>query len=105
MNGATTVNHSDDDPSDPILRSLTQDQLDVLEASLTNDENSSDEDLCQYFVAEIGLTDAQANQALTYRPLYLLNSYLSGSGPIFEGEHAVTMEMQMGTASAPRKPR
>jgi hypothetical protein len=89
---------------DSILESITLKQLRALEDVLTNDENSSDEELHRYFIDELDLTDIQATQALTYRSLYLLNMYLQGHGPIFVGEDAMTGEMLLGSASAPRKP-
>ncbi len=90
---------------DSILEAITLKQLRALEEVLANDENSSDEELRRYFIDELGLTDAQAGQALTYRSLYLLNIYLQGHGPIYAGKDALTCEMILKKGSAPRTPR
>nr|WP_255692673.1 hypothetical protein [Luteimonas sp. XNQY3] len=53
----------------------------LVEDCLSNDEDSTDEELLDYFVSN-GLCDAQARQALSYREQYLLNIYLNDFTPI-----------------------
>jgi hypothetical protein len=89
---------------DSILESITLKQLRALEDILSNDDNSSNEELRRHFVDQFGLSEDQAKQALTYRPLYLLNMYLQGHGPILIGEDAPTSDTLLGLAPAPRTP-
>ncbi|MFO6204308.1 hypothetical protein ACLBVK_34955, partial [Pseudomonas aeruginosa] len=62
---------------DPILAALPPSLLKLVEGSLSNDEVSSDEEMQEYFISN-GLTEEQAQQALTYRDQYLNNIYLDG---------------------------
>ncbi|HHG5367074.1 TPA: hypothetical protein ACPWM7_003993 [Pseudomonas aeruginosa] len=66
---------------DPILAALPPSLLKLIEGSLSNDEVSSDEEMLGYFI-DNGLTEEQAQQALTYRDQYLNNIYLDGFTPI-----------------------
>ena len=90
---------------DSKLESITLKQLSALEDILSNDDNSSNEELQRLFVDQFGLSEDQAEQGLTYRPPYSLNTYLQGHGPILVGEDAKTCHTLLGLASAPRKPR
>jgi len=90
---------------DTILSSITLKQLSVIEDQLANNEDAEDSELLDYFVKEIGLSEEQARQALTYRGLYRLNMYLQFHGPITMGEDAMTCQMILGTRAQPRKPR
>jgi hypothetical protein len=73
---------------DAILSSLTPDQIVHVEDVLSNDDSSSEEELLHFFQT-IGLTEAQAQQALTYRTQYLCNIFLDGRAPILMGEQAL----------------
>lgn len=81
---------------DPILSTLTLDQLQLVEASMSNDENSSDDELRDYFVSEAGLTEEQAAKALTYRTDYRLNIFLTGWTPILQGDNAICFDPMKG---------
>lgn len=63
--------------------SLKPDQFVWIEDVLSNDEESSDEELRMYFVAN-GLADEQAQAVLVHRQDYLLNIYFVGQGPLHE---------------------
>lgn len=67
---------------------MPEDLLRFVEDQLSNDEVSSDDELLAHFI-DNGLTPAQAWQALTYRTLYHLYSYLEGFTPIRQGEQAL----------------
>ena len=73
---------------DPILTSLPDSILRLIEGELSNNESSADEELLEHFVGSGGLTEAQARQALTYRDQYLANIYLDGFTPIRKGTGA-----------------
>ena len=73
---------------DPILAALSPSLLAVVEGQLSNDEVSSDEEMLEHFISN-GLTQPQAEQALTYRNLYLNNIYLDGQTPIRIGDQAL----------------
>lgn len=73
---------------DPILTSLPEPELRLVEDQLSNNEVSSDEELLHHFVGS-GLTEEQARQALTYRDQYLANLYLDGFTPIHKGSEAL----------------
>lgn len=53
-------------PMAPAFSALTETQLHTIEDLLSNDENSSDEELVTFFISE-GIPEASARQALTYR--------------------------------------
>lgn len=68
----------------PTLKyNLKPDQLAWVEDILSNGEESSDEELRVYFVAN-GLADEQAQAVLVHRQDYLLNIYFVGQGPLHE---------------------
>ncbi|HBP0979054.1 hypothetical protein QRD40_05205 [Comamonas sp. Y6] len=73
---------------DPILATLPAELLQLVEGSLSNDEASSDEEMLKHFISN-GLTLPQAEQALTYRNLYLNNIYLDDQTPIRVGNQAL----------------
>ena len=73
---------------DPILASLSEPLLRLVEDQLSNNEVSSDEELLDHFVSS-GLTKAQAWQALVYRSRYLCNIYREGFTQILEGAQAL----------------
>ncbi len=60
---------------------LTYDQVYFVEDILSNDENSTDDELVEYFIGN-GLTANQAEVVLNHRDDYLLNIYLTGHGPL-----------------------
>lgn len=66
---------------DHLLASITPEQLRYVEAVLTNDEASSDEDLRKCFV-EAELTEEQVRRALQYRNRYIGRLHLNGQTPI-----------------------
>jgi hypothetical protein len=70
------------------LSSLTVEQLRFVEAELSSNEVSSDEQMHGAFVAA-GLTEAQAIRALQYRSRYLQRMYLEGHTPIRKGDDAL----------------
>lgn len=72
---------------DPILAALPPSLLTFVEGQLSNDEASSDEEMLEHFIHN-GLTQPQAEQALTYRNLYLNNIYMFGQTPIRVGNQA-----------------
>ncbi|MEA9585950.1 hypothetical protein VC279_06440 [Xanthomonas sp. WHRI 10064A] len=73
---------------DPILAALSPSLLAFVEASLSNDETSSDDEMREHFVRS-GLTKEQARQALTYRDQYLDHVYLEGFTPITSADEAL----------------
>ncbi|MAM55741.1 MAG: hypothetical protein CMN25_00175 [Salinicola sp.] len=66
---------------EPAFLALTETQLHTIEDLLSNDENSSDEELVTFFISE-GIPEGSARQALTYRDRYLTTIYLNGHAPI-----------------------
>lgn len=73
---------------DPMLASLPDSLLRLIEDHLSNSEVSSDEELLEQFVG-IGLTEAEARHALSYRHQYLTHIYLDGFTPIRKGREAL----------------
>lgn len=73
---------------DPILTSLPDSLLRLVEDQLSNNEISADGDLLEHFV-ESGLTEIQARRALSYRDQYLTYIYLDGFTPIRLGSEAL----------------
>ncbi|MAY01378.1 MAG: hypothetical protein CMQ38_00195 [Gammaproteobacteria bacterium] len=73
---------------DPILTSLPESLLRLVEDQLSNNDVSPDEELLDHFICS-GLTEAQARQALTYRGQYLVNIYLDGFTPIRKADKAM----------------
>ncbi|MBP0714248.1 hypothetical protein ABXK61_13095 [Burkholderia sola] len=72
---------------DLILMVLPPSLLEFVEVQLSNDEVSSDEEMLEYFINS-GLTRPQAEQALTYRNLYLNNIYMLRQTPIRVGDQS-----------------
>ena len=66
---------------DELLVGLDARILDAVEDALSNDESSTDAELAQYLM-DIGLTEAQANRAVSYRDLYRLHLWVAGCTPI-----------------------
>lgn len=66
---------------DSLLSGLPDLVLRFIEDQLSNDHDSDDEDLLALFQV-IGLSDAQARRALSYRAQYRGTAYLNGSSPI-----------------------
>jgi hypothetical protein len=66
---------------DILLSSITAKQLRFIEAVLSNDENSTDEELRARFSAA-GLAEAQVTRALQYRYLYVGRFYINDQTPI-----------------------
>lgn len=73
---------------DPVLTSLPDTLLRLIEDHLSNNEDSSDEELIEHFVGS-GLTEIEARQALRYRNQYLAHIYLDGFTPIRSGSEAL----------------
>jgi hypothetical protein len=73
---------------DPILTSLPDSLLRLVEDELSNNEVSADKELLDHFVGS-GLTEMQARQALSYRDQYLTHIYLDGFTPIRLGSEAL----------------
>lgn len=73
---------------DPILTSLPDSLLRLVEDQLSNNENSPDEELLEHFL-ESGLTEIEARHALSYRDQYLTYIYLDGFTPIRLGKEAL----------------
>lgn len=73
---------------DPILASLPDSLLRLIEDQLSNNELSSHEELLEHFIGS-GITEAQARRALTYRDQYLANIYLDGFTPIRKESEAL----------------
>lgn len=76
---------------DPILADLSEERLRFVEATLSNDEASSDEELHAHFVAN-GLSTLAATRALHFRQHYLTNVYLDGHTPIRKSKHAILFD-------------
>lgn len=68
---------------DDIFKTLSHDQMVNIEASLANDENSTDEELIEFFTDELGLTKEQAEHAVSFREQYFVNIFAEGQSPIF----------------------
>lgn len=73
---------------DPILTSLPESLLRLVEDQLSNNDVSPDEELLGHFVGS-GLTEIQARQALSYRNQYLTYIYLDGFTPIRKAGEAL----------------
>jgi len=62
---------------------LSADDIRWIEGVLSNDENSSDDELRDYFQAN-GLTARQARDVVSHRAAYLDDIVFDGSGPLWE---------------------
>ncbi len=51
----------------PVLQALPRKQKEQLEDSLANDENSSDEELVEFWVSECGISREAADAAVAFR--------------------------------------
>ena len=75
--------------ADPMLASLSEHDLAVVEHQLS-DDTTSDEALHASFTAR-GLSEAQAIQALRYRDLYRLHTFHKDHTPIRKNKHALCL--------------
>lgn len=66
---------------DELLVTLDPRILDAVEATLSNDEDSTDAEMAQYLM-DLGLSEAQAKRAICYRALYTLNLWVGECTPI-----------------------
>jgi len=66
---------------DELLATLDARILDAVEATLSNDEGSTDAEMAQYLM-DVGLSEAQAKRAICYRALYALNLWVGECSPI-----------------------
>ena len=66
---------------DELLATLDPRILDTVEATLSNDEGSTDAEMAQYLM-DLGLSEAQAKRAICYRALYTLNLWVGECTPI-----------------------
>ncbi|WP_057916356.1 hypothetical protein [Lysobacter antibioticus] len=66
---------------DPVLVSLPERVLVVVEDALSNDESSTDAEMAQYLL-DIGLTDVLARHAVSYRDVYRLSLWIDCYTPI-----------------------
>lgn len=76
------------DDIDPILTSLQVALPPFVEGQLSNDEVSSDKEMCDFLITH-GFTEEQARQALTYRDLYFNTIDLEGFTPITSAKAAL----------------
>ena len=65
---------------DPLLSTLPETLLALVEDQLSNNESSDDEELRNYFI-DCGLSREQAERALSYRSAYM-RLYLGAATPI-----------------------
>ena len=68
---------------DPLLSTLPEYLLALVEDQLSNNESSGDEELRDYFI-DCGLSREQADRALSYRSAYT-HIYFGGATPIRMG--------------------
>ncbi|MEH6413867.1 hypothetical protein [Pseudomonas sp. CGJS7] len=66
------------------LAALPATLLELTEAVLSNDESSSNAELARY-LTDVGLSVAQARQAVSFRDAYRLNLWVAGCTPIRGG--------------------
>ena len=69
---------------DELLGTLDARILDTIEATLSNDEGSTDAEMAQRMM-DLGLSEAQAKRAICYRALYTLNLWVGAFTPIRSG--------------------
>lgn len=62
---------------------LTADDIRWIESVLSNDENSTDEELLVYF-QQNGLSAQQATDVVAHRDTYLNDIVSDGAGPLWE---------------------
>ncbi|MGH8083455.1 MAG: hypothetical protein ACREP7_22955 [Lysobacter sp.] len=68
---------------DPLLATLPETLLDLVEDQLSNNESSEDDELRDYFI-DSGLSREQAERALSYRNAYM-HLYFGEATPIRTG--------------------
>lgn len=66
----------------PFFKGVPDDYLYFVEDSLTNDNESTDEELVEYFIGEFYLTSEQADAAVGLRSQYLSQRFQEGHGPL-----------------------
>lgn len=64
---------------------LTTQDLHWIEGVLSNDENSTDEELVAYFQSN-GLELQQARDVVSHRDTYLNDIVIDGQGPLWEAQ-------------------
>lgn len=69
---------------DELLAALDARILDSVEATLSNDEGSTDAEMARYLM-NLGLSETQAKRAIYYRALYILNLWVGEYSPIRSG--------------------
>ncbi|QQQ00912.1 hypothetical protein [Lysobacter enzymogenes] len=69
---------------DELLATLDARILDAVEATLSNDEGSTDAEMAQHLM-ELGLSEAQSKRAICYRALYTLYLWVGEFTPIRSG--------------------
>jgi hypothetical protein len=68
----------------PIFNTLPPGILDNIEDQLANNEVSTNEELWDFFIEELGLTAEQADAAVALRPQYLGQIFLIGQSPLYQ---------------------
>lgn len=84
QDGDRTMNQNDNTRPDPVLASLPEVLLTLVEDQLSNNESASDEELRKYFI-KCGLTAEQASRAVQYRIAYANDIYWGSNTPIRSG--------------------
>lgn len=67
-----------------LFSNLTTQALANIEDQLSNNEVSTDEELVDLFIEELGLTLDQAEAAIRLRDQYRLQIFLEGHGPLHQ---------------------
>lgn len=78
------MNQNDTNSPDPLLASLPEVLLTLVEDQLSNNESADDEELRNYFI-QCGLTADQAARAVQYRSAYAYDIYWGRNTPIRSG--------------------
>lgn len=65
-----------------IFTNLSQNILEHVEEQLSNDDVSSNEEMIDFFITELGLSAQQAVAAVALRTQYLQAIFLIGQGPL-----------------------
>lgn len=78
------MNQNDKNGPDPVLASLPEVLLTLVEDQLSNNESADDEELRNYFI-ECGLTAEHASRAVQYRSAYANDIYWGSNTPIRSG--------------------
>lgn len=70
---------------------LSEAQVSQIEASMSNDENSTNEEMIDFFVQECGIFQYPAEFAVNqYRMLYLNNIFIGNDTPLRNGSSVNT---------------